>query len=61
MSALATAFLLAAKKTPDEEGFDIILVMLATGLIFLAVVLLGQFARHLGHKRRTARARQRVY
>ena len=61
MSALVAAVLLAAKKTPDEEGFDIIMVMLVVGLIFLGVILLGQLARHYGHKRAARRAQQRAY
>lgn len=59
MSALA--LILAAEKTPDEEGFDIIMVMLAVGLIFLGVVVLGQLGRYLGHKRQARRAQRRVY
>ena len=31
MSALATAILLGAQKTPAEEGRDVVLVMLAVG------------------------------
>lgn len=61
MSALLAAVVLAAKKTPDQEGRDIILVMLAVGLIFLGVVLVGQLARHLGHKRAARRAQRRAY
>ena len=57
MSALA--LLLAAEKTPAEEGRDVILVMLVVGLIFLGVVVLGQLARYLGHKRQARRAQQR--
>ena len=59
MSALA--LILAAKKTPDEEGFDVIMVMLAVGLIFLGVVVLGQLGRYFGHKRQARRAQRRVY
>ncbi len=61
MSALVTAVLLAAEKTPDEEGFDIIMVMLAVGLIFVAVVALGQLGRYMGHKRAARRAQRRAY
>ena len=57
----ALAFLLAAEKTPAEEGRDVILSMLVVGLIFLGVVLLGQLARHFGHKRQARRAQRRIY
>jgi hypothetical protein len=55
------AVILAAKKTPDEEGFDVIMVMLAVGFIFLGVIVLGQLGRYLGHKRQARRAQRRVY
>ena len=59
MSALASAFLVAAKKSIAEEGRDVILVMLAVGLIFVAVIALGELSRHFAHKR--ARRRRRAY
>jgi hypothetical protein len=61
VSVLNAALVLAAKKTPDEEGLDVILVMLVVGLIFLSTVLLGQLARHLSHKRAARRTQQRAY
>lgn len=57
----ALAILLAAEKTPAQEGRDVILVMLLVGLTFLGVVLLGQLARYLGHKRKARRAERRAY
>jgi predicted membrane protein len=57
----ALAILLAAEKTPAQEGRDVILVMLLVGLTFLGVVLLGQLARYLGHKRKARRAARRAY
>ena len=57
----ALAFLLAAEKTPAEEGKDVILVMLVVGLVFLGVVVLGQLGRYLGHKRQARRAQRRIY
>lgn len=57
----ALAILLAAEKTPAQEGRDVILVMLLVGLTFLGVVLLGQLARYLGHKRKARRAQRRAY
>jgi heme/copper-type cytochrome/quinol oxidase subunit 2 len=59
MSALG--LLLAAEKSPAEEGRDVILVMLAVGLIFLSVIVLGQLLRYLEHKRKARRAAQRPY
>jgi hypothetical protein len=61
VSAFVQAVLLAAKKTPDEEGFDIIMVMLVVGLIFVGVIALGQLARYFGHKRAARRAQRRAY
>jgi hypothetical protein len=59
MSALA--LVLAAEKTPAQEGRDVILAMLVVGLVFLGVILLGQLARYLGHKRKARRAQRRAY
>jgi heme/copper-type cytochrome/quinol oxidase subunit 2 len=59
MSALA--LLIAAEKSPAQEGRDVILVMLVVGFIFLGVVLLGQLSRHYTHKRRARRAQRRMY
>jgi heme/copper-type cytochrome/quinol oxidase subunit 2 len=59
MSTLA--LLLAAEKTPAQEGRDVILVMLVVGLIFLGVILLGQAARYVGHRRQARRAQRRPY
>jgi len=43
---------LAEKKPIDEEGLDIILSMLVVGLIFLAVIAVGQLGRWLSHRSR---------
>ena len=59
MSALG--LLLAAEKSPAEEGRDVILVMLVVGLIFLGVIALGQLLRYYEHKRKARRAAQRPY
>ena len=61
MSALATAILFGAEKTPAQEGRDVVLVMLGVGAVFLGVILVGQLLRHLGHKRRARRAARRAY
>jgi hypothetical protein len=55
------AFLLAAEKSPAEEGRDVIVAMLVVGLIFLGVVVLGQLGRYLGHRRQARRAHRRTY
>jgi hypothetical protein len=57
----ALAILLAAEKTPAQEGRDVILVMFLVGLTFLCVVVVGQLARYLGHKRKARRAQRRAY
>jgi hypothetical protein len=61
MSALATAALLAAEKTPAQEGRDVVLVMLATGGIFLGVILIGQLLRYMGHRRKARRNARSAY
>lgn len=48
----ALAFPLAV--SPAEEGFRIIMGMLITGLVFAAIVILGElwhYRRHLRHRR----------
>jgi hypothetical protein len=57
----AIEFLLAAEKTPAEEGRDVILVMLLVGLVFLGVIVLGQLTRYFEHKRKASRAARRPY
>jgi hypothetical protein len=61
MGALANAILLAAEKTPAQEGRDVVLVMLCVGFVFLGVILVGQLLRYLGHKRKDSRAARRAY
>ncbi len=52
MADLLGLIVLAAVKTPDEEGKDIVLSMLVVGLIFLAVVVLGGIAHRIATRRR---------
>jgi heme/copper-type cytochrome/quinol oxidase subunit 2 len=59
MSALG--FLLAAQKSPAQEGRDVILVMLLVGLVFLGVIVLGQLLRFYEHRRKERRAARRSY
>jgi hypothetical protein len=53
------ALILAAEKTPAEEGRDIIVSMLVVGLLFLSVIVVGQLGRWYGNKRAAERARRR--
>jgi hypothetical protein len=48
------AFLLAQEEAADvaQEGKRIIIAMLITGLIFVAVIVIGQTLRYFGDKRR---------
>jgi hypothetical protein len=39
-----------------EEGRKVVLSMLVVGLVFVAVILLGDGLHYLAHKRRQARA-----
>ena len=52
MTELLSAFVLAAEKTPDQEGRDIVLSMLVVGLVFVGVIVLGELSRALTHRRR---------
>jgi len=45
----------------DEEGKRIVIAMLIVGLIFIAVVAIGQFTKWLGHRRQDRKARQVQY
>jgi hypothetical protein len=51
MAVLAYLLPLAA-ETAAEEGKKVILAMLVTGLIFVAVIALGETSRALRHRRR---------
>ena len=50
MVDLLTAMVIAAEKTPAEEGADIVISMLVVGLIFLGVIAIGQLGRWLSHR-----------
>jgi hypothetical protein len=52
MSTMLALIPLAEKKPIDQEGLDIILSMLVVGLIFLAVIAVGQLGRWLSHRSR---------
>jgi hypothetical protein len=54
MDALVTALSLPlAQEVPSaaEEGTKVITVMLIVGLIFIAVIALGELSRYLRHRR----------
>ena len=57
MTTLLALVLAVLAQDIAEEGRNIIIVMLLTGLIFLSVIALGQLARWLGHRRRAKRPR----
>jgi hypothetical protein len=61
MNALANALVLAAEKTPAEEGREVVIAMLIVGCTFLGVILVGQLLRWMGHKRKARRAAHRAY
>ena len=55
MTDLLSSILLAAEKTPDQEGRDLVLSMLVVGLIVLGVIALGGLSKLVAHRRRTSR------
>ncbi len=52
MTDLLSGILLAAVKTPDQEGRDIVLSMLVVGLIFIGVIAVGGLSKMMQHRRR---------
>ena len=51
---MLTALVLAAEKSTAEEGRDIIIAMLLTGLVFVGVIAIGQFSRWARRRRGAA-------
>ena len=45
------------KPSAAEEGRKVIYAMLVVGLVFIAVIALGQFSKWLGHRREARRPR----
>ncbi|HZO51025.1 MAG TPA: hypothetical protein VFB26_12840 [Gaiellaceae bacterium] len=41
-----------------EEGKKVVLSMLVVGLVFVAVIALGELSNHLGHRRRAQKRRR---
>jgi hypothetical protein len=60
MTALVAWFLPLAAEVEDAatEGKKVITGMLIVGLIFVAVIALGQASRYVRHRRQDARARR---
>ncbi len=54
-------FLPLAVESAAQEGKKVIIGMLLVGLIFVAVIALGQTSRWLNHRRKARRARQPQY
>jgi hypothetical protein len=61
MALLTAAILLAQEQEvqidPAAEGKKVILGMLITGLIFIAVIALGQLSKWASHRRQARRPR----
>lgn len=61
MALLTAAILLAQEQEvqidPAKEGKKVILGMLITGLIFIAVIALGQLSKWASHRRQARRPR----
>jgi hypothetical protein len=51
----------AVLASAADEGRNVILSMLVVGLIFLAVIALGDINDYFARKRHDRRARRRVY
>ena len=52
---MTSALALLLAKTAAEEGRDIVLSMLVVGLVFVAVILLGDLCNLRARKRHSAR------
>jgi hypothetical protein len=51
VAALFSSLHLLAVETAAEEGRKTILMMLAVGLVFVAIIALGELAHWIRHKR----------
>ena len=51
---MLTALVLAAEKSTAEEGRDIIIGMLLTGLVFVGVIAIGELSRWFRRRRGAA-------
>jgi hypothetical protein len=58
MALLIAAVLLAQQEIdPAKEGKKVIIGMLITGLLFIAVIALGQLSKWASHRRQARRPR----
>jgi hypothetical protein len=48
-------------QTNAQQGTDVIFIMLITGLVFVAVIALGELTRWAGHRRHERKQRARTY
>jgi hypothetical protein len=55
-----SAFAILLAKTAAEEGRDIILSMLVVGLVFLAVIFIGDLAERASRRRHGQRDASRL-
>jgi hypothetical protein len=51
---MLTALVLAAEKSTAEEGRDILIGMLLTGLVFVGVIAIGELSRWARRRRGSA-------
>jgi hypothetical protein len=59
--ALVAAALEEERPSAADEGRKIITAMLIVGLVFIAVIALGQLSKWVGHRREDRRRRQQAY
>ena len=52
--------LLSHPSTQDQQGLNVITIMLFTGLVFLAVIALGELTKWAGHRRQERKYRARL-
>ena len=48
-------------KNPAQEGTDVIVVMLATGFVFLLTIALGELTRWAGHRKHDRKQGARTF
>jgi heme/copper-type cytochrome/quinol oxidase subunit 2 len=58
---LVAAALEEERPSAADEGRKIITAMLIVGLVFIAVIALGQLSKWAGHRREDRRRRQQAY
>jgi hypothetical protein len=58
--AAALAFLLAADDAA-EEGRKVVLAMLLVGLLFIAVIAIGELSHWAGNRRKARKAARKPY